>query len=181
MEIKNRERTLLITAIAALVLLVGNSLIYEPLAKSWHDRSDRIKKLQQDVARGTQLLDQRQRLESRWQKMETNTFSTEVSLAQSSLLKAFERWEQDSRIKIDRIAPQWKSGDDYSKLECRADASGSLDSVLRFLYDVEKDQLALKVEMVEISARDNDGQQLSLGLQLSGLILNPPAQQPNHP
>ena len=30
-----------------------------------------------------------------------------------------------------------------------------------------------KVEAVEISSRDNDGQQLSLGLQVSGLLLNP--------
>jgi hypothetical protein len=43
----------------------------------------------------------------------------------------------------------------------------------RFLYDVEQGPLALKVESVELSGRDNDGQQLVLGLQISGLLLNP--------
>ena len=56
--------------------------------------------------------------------------------------------------------------------ECRADAFGSLPSITRFLYEIEKDPLALKIESVEINARDNTGQQLSLGLQVSGLRLN---------
>ena len=44
-----------------------------------------------------------------------------------------------------------------------------------FLYSVERDPMALKLELVELGARDKDGQQLSLGLQLSGLVLNTPA------
>ena len=56
-------------------------------------------------------------------------------------------------------------------LECRADAFGSIQAVTRFLYEVEKDSLALRVEAVEITARDNDGQQLTIGLQVSGLQL----------
>jgi hypothetical protein len=56
-------------------------------------------------------------------------------------------------------------------LECRADAFGNMQALTRFLYDVEKDPLALKVEAVEITTRDNDGQELSLALQVSGLVL----------
>ena len=51
-----------------------------------------------------------------------------------------------------------------------------MSALTRFLYEVEKDPLALRVESVEITSRDNDGQQLSLALQVSGLLLNP--QQP---
>jgi len=32
--------------------------------------------------------------------------------------------------------------------------------------------MALKLESVELGARDKDGQQLSLALQVSGLVLN---------
>jgi len=57
------------------------------------------------------------------------------------------------------------------------EASGNLPSVARFLYEVEKDPMALRIQGAEISSHDNNGQQLSLGLQLSGLILTPAAQQ----
>jgi hypothetical protein len=44
----------------------------------------------------------------------------------------------------------------------------------KFLFDVEKDPLAIKIDAVEITSRDNDGKQLSLAVQLSGLVLTPP-------
>ena len=55
--------------------------------------------------------------------------------------------------------------------ECRVDAAGDLGKLSRFLYSVERDPMALKLELVELGARDKEGQQLSLGLQLSGLVL----------
>jgi hypothetical protein len=39
----------------------------------------------------------------------------------------------------------------------------------KFLFNVERDPMALKIESVEITARDKEGQNLSLGLQISGL------------
>ena len=78
------------------------------------------------------------------------------------------------------MKPQWKRGatDDYSLLECRVDASGSLAALARFVYEVEKSPMALKVEALELSSRDNDGQQLALGLLVSGLRLAPLERKP---
>jgi len=176
-NLKNRQTVLMIVAAAALILLVGDSFILTPLQASWKERAERIKKLEQDVKVGNDLLKQKYRLDSRWNHMQTNTLPADPSLARNELLKALERWEQDSRLKIDRIAPQWKVGDDYTTLECRVDASGSMDAALRFIYDVEKGPPGLKVDVVEISSHDNNGQQLSLGLQLTGLILSTPKPQ----
>ena len=61
--------------------------------------------------------------------------------------------------------------------ECHSDATGNMRSILRFLWDLESDPTGLKVEDVVISSRDNDGQQLSLGIQMSGLVLGPPQPQ----
>jgi hypothetical protein len=109
--------------------------------------------------------------------MRTNTLPASVSAAENEVLKGFERWSQESRISISSIKPQWKQGgDDFMTLECRADAFGNIQALTRFLYELEKDPLALKVEAVEITTRDNDGQQLTLGLQVSGLQLNTAAE-----
>jgi hypothetical protein len=58
-------------------------------------------------------------------------------------------------------------------LDCRVEASGDLGTLSRFVYDIEKDPMALKLESVELSTRDDTGQQLTLGLQISGLVLTP--------
>ena len=132
--------------------------------------------MKKSVNQGTVLLQRESAIRNRWDSMKTNTLPENISAALNEMLQGFERWSQDSRISISSIKPQWKrAGDDYMTLECRADAFGSMQTLTRFLYDVEKDPLALKVDSVEITSRDNEGQQLSLALQVSGLLLNPEA------
>ena len=182
MEIKNRPQTLAIVAIAALAILLGDRLVFTPLVKSWKARSERIAALKKSIAKGTSLLERENVIRGRWEKMRTNTLPNNGSLAESQLLKAFDRWTQDSRVSIGAIKPQWKPVDeDYTTLECRADATGSMEALSKFLFNVEKDSLPLKVEMVDITARDDSGKQLSLGLQLSGLLLLPPPTQTPKP
>jgi hypothetical protein len=172
-KIDNRQQMLAIVAIAAVALLLGDKLIVTPLTKSWKARSTRIADLKKSIDRGKQMIEREQNLRSRWESMVTNTLPSTVSAAENQVLKAFDRWSDASRVTITGIKPQWKRTDeDYLTLECRADASGTIQSLTRFLYEVEQDPLALKVEAIEITARDNDGQQLALGLQVSGLLLN---------
>jgi hypothetical protein len=106
--------------------------------------------------------------------MRTNTLPTEVSVAEGRLLGAFDGWSRESRVSITSIKPQWKRNeDDYMTLECRVDAAGSLSTITRFLYEVEHDPMALRVDSVELNARDTTGGQLTLGLLVSGLVLTP--------
>jgi len=58
------------------------------------------------------------------------------------------------------------------------DASGKISAVTRFLYEIEKDPMAFRLENVEISSRDAEGQMLALGLQISALVLSPQEKQP---
>jgi hypothetical protein len=56
-------------------------------------------------------------------------------------------------------------------LGCRVEASGSLGTLSRFLYDVERGPVALRQDTVELTTHDNTGQQLTLGLEVNGLAL----------
>lgn len=175
MNIKNREQLLGLIAITAVALLVGDRLVRAPLMKAWSARSARIAKLKKEVNDGALLLDRERTIRSRWQNMETNTLPNQLSAAEGQVLKAFDRWSRASNVSISSIRPQWRrTADEFMTLECRADASGNLATLTQFLYEIEKDPLALKVEAIEIAARDNEGQQLTLGVQVSGLMLNPP-------
>ncbi len=175
MNLDNRQQLLGIVAIAAVVLLAGDRLVLTPMIKLWKERSTQIAQLRKSVEQGTHLLERDKVIRERWETMRTNALSGEVSVAENQMLRAFDRWSQDSRIGINGIKPQWKrSSDDYATLECRVDASGGLPEITRFLYEIERDTLGLKLEIVEVTARDDRGQQLALALQVSGLQLNPP-------
>jgi hypothetical protein len=174
-DFKNRQQLLTVIAGAAIALLVGDSLILSPLIKSWQDRSSRITRLRRDIDQGNQSLQSERSIRSRWDTMRTNMLPDDVSIAEGGILKAFDRWSRDSRISITSVKPQWKrNADDYLTLECRVDAFGTLATVSRFLYEIEHDHIALKVDSVEITSKDAEGAQLTLALQVSGLLLNPP-------
>jgi Tfp pilus assembly protein PilO len=172
MNMNKRQQLLAIIAIAVVAIWAGDKLIFTPLTQLWKQRGTQIADLRKSVTQGSLLLDRKRAIRARWDIMRTNTLPTENSVAEDQVLKAFDRWSQDSRISVTSIKPQWKhNADDYATLECRVDAFGSLPNITRFLYDVEKDAMALKVDSLEITTRDNDGQQLSLALQVSGLVL----------
>jgi hypothetical protein len=169
-----RQKLLLILAIVVVGLWAADRMIITPLTNLWKERSAKIVELRKLIVQGKALVDRDSSIRSRWEGMRTNTLPVEPSVAENEVLKAFERWSQDSRISINSIRPQWKrNADDYMTLECRADAFGSIQALTRFLYDLEQDPMALKVDLVEVTSHDNDGRQLSLAVQVSGLVLNP--------
>ena len=174
MKIKNRQQMLALAAGAVVALLIADKIVIEPLIGSWTQRAKDIASLRKKVDDGRSLLRREQSLRGRWEQMQTNTLPNNPSLAELKVLKAFDQWSQGSRVVMNSISHQWKhDSDDYTTLECRVEATGGLSALSRFLHDIENDPMALKLQNVEISSRDNTGQQLTLGLQISGLVLTP--------
>ena len=173
MPTKNRQQLLLILAGTAFGLLLADSLVFSPLTKAWKARSERIAELRKKVENGDKLLQRAEALNSRWAQMQKNALPNNNSVAEQQVLNAFDKWSQDARISVNSITPQWRRDrDDLVTLQCRVDAAGSVGTLAKFLYNVERDPMALKIETVEVAARDKDGQNLSLSLQISGLVLN---------
>ena len=175
MEIKNRQKLLIILAASAVALLLGDRMVLTPLTNTWKERSAKIAALKKSLGDGTAMLQREQPIRERWGQMKTNTLPGNVSVAESRMLNAFDQWARDSRVAVTAIKPQWKPTDeDYMTFECQAEAIGNMDALARFLYEIEKDPLGLKFNGLEISTRDANGQQLSLTLQLSALLLKEP-------
>jgi hypothetical protein len=174
-DLKNRQHLLGLLAAVVIALFLGDKLIVSPLIRSWKARSERIVELKQDVTQGNALLVRAASLQGRWDSMRTNTLPADPSVAESQVQRALERWSQGSGASVTSFRTQWKrSADDYVLIECRLDAAGTLNSLGRFLYEIEADPLGIKVDRADLSTRDNDGQQLNLALTISGLQLMKP-------
>jgi Tfp pilus assembly protein PilO len=172
MKIETRQQFLIVLTIAVAALFVGERLIYEPLANWWSMRSQKVVELRKQVADGRLLLQRERSLRSRWDQMRTNALSADTSLAEQQVLKAFDNWSQDSSVTLTGITPQWNDdASNYVTIDWRVEAAGDLSALSRFLYDIEDGPMALKLESVNISARDDTGQQFTLGLQINGLAL----------
>ena len=172
MKVEERQKFLLILTIAVVALYAGNLLIFEPMGRLWKSRANTIKELRNDVKEGKFLLARESSIRGQWEKMSTNTLPSNTSLAEQQMFTSFDGWSLDSGATVTGITPQWKNDStNYMTLNCRVEASGDLGTLSRFVYDIEKGPTALKLDSIELSAKDTGGQTLNLGLQISGLAL----------
>jgi len=177
-ENKNREKLLAIVTGGCVALWLLNLFVITPMTDSWHSRAARIAGLRKDIEQGTLLIHRQSAIHDRWQSMQTNALSGNPTVAESQLFRAFDQWAQHSGVTLASQKSQQKDTDEgYSLLEWRADITGNIQSVLQFLYDAGTTPMALKVQTVELTSRDDNGRQLALGLQVSGLILSTNAEQ----
>jgi len=175
MQIKNRQKLLLVSALLVIGLFVGDKVVLSPLINSWKARSEKIKELRTQISDGTKILRREEVLRETWGRMEKRSLTNNPSAAEQQFFRAVDQWARDSRVTVSAITPQWKrDADDYMTYQCRLDASGDINTLSRFLFNIQNDPMALRMDSIEIAAHDKQGQQLTLGLQISGLVLNPP-------
>ena len=175
MKIKNRQEFLVVLTIAAFALLVGVNFILEPLGGWWSARQAQIKELRTEVTEGQQLIRRESGIRGRWADMTANALPVNTSLAEQKLLTAVDDWSRSSGAEVTSLMPQWKNeSTNYLTLTCRVETSGDLGALSKFLYDLERGPLALRLDSLELGAHDKDGQQMTLSTEINGLALLQP-------
>ena len=174
-QTSQRQRLLLIVAGAGLLLLILDRLVFTPLGHLWQAHATEIVQLQSAVANGRSIIARASQTQKAWTEMQRNAMAHDAAQAEQDLITAFDRWGRDNTVDLGSIKPQWKRGTDdrSSLLECRVDATGTLPSLSRFLYDLEASPLALRVDSVAVTTRDDFGRKLGLSLVVTGLRLTP--------
>lgn len=175
MKIENRQQFLVVLTVAAFALLVSVNFIIEPLGGWWSSRQKQVKELRVKVDEGGRLLKREAGIRSRWAEMQTNALPANTSLAEQKLLTAVDGWARSSGAEVTSLMPQWKNeSTNYLTLTCRVETSGNLGALSQFLYDLERGPMALRLDSLELSARDKDGRQMTLSTEINGLALVPP-------
>lgn len=174
MEIKNRQQFLVVLTIAAAALFVGVNFIFTPLGHWWSARSKQITELRNQVKDGKLLVQREAGIRSHWSEMQSNALPPGASLAEQNFLHAVDDFARNSGAELTSVMPQWKSeSTNYFTLNCRVESAGDLGALSRFIYSLEKGPMPLRLDTVELGSRDNNGQQMTLGLEINGLALAP--------
>jgi Tfp pilus assembly protein PilO len=172
MNTKNREKTLVLVAIVCVFALIGDKMILTPLLNAWDENAVQIESLQSSLHKGSLLLTREREIRKRWREMQRDAFPNDISQSENLVMKSVNQWVQNSRVTLSSFKPQWRQDEEeYMTLVCRAVTQGSMRDIARFIYEMEKDPLALKVENVEITTRDKTGNVLTLAIRFSGLRL----------
>jgi hypothetical protein len=174
-NLPNRQVLLIKIAAAGVVLLILNSVILSPLGDLWSDHAAEITRLQASVAEGRNLIVRGPSLQRRWREMQAGALPRDRAVSEHDVISDFENWSRSTGVELGSVKPLWKhaASDDYSLVELRLDASGTLSALSRFIYEIETSPRALRLESNELLSRDDSGQRLTLSLIVTGLRLSP--------
>ena len=174
MKADNRQHQLVVVFAVAVGLWLGDLIIFEPLSKIWTANSKKIASLKLQVKEGSAMISNAPAIRGQWTKMTENALTNNTSMAESRVISALNNWSRSSGAEITSIMPQWKyDSTNYWTLNCRVEASGPLQNLGLFIYNLEG-SMALKLDSVELAAHEATGQQLTLGVQISTLALLQP-------
>ena len=173
MQIKNRQQLLVIITLTAVGLLALDRIVRPPLEALWTGRAKQIATLRNNVRDGKALQSRRDSLRSRWDEIQKSTLPNDPTAAEHELNDGLAHWLQFSDVSLQGVAPTWKQGDSpaYKTMEYRVDVSGNINQLSRFLYSLETDRMALRVQSIEFTAKDATGMSIAMGVQVSGLVL----------
>lgn len=170
MESNSRQRLLIIITAICVGALFGDRLVFSPMMNLWDEHSKKIVDLEKSLSKGRMLIDRETNLRQQWEEMSSNSLPKEKSMAEIQVSKAWDRWVTESGVNRLSFKPQWKEDEkDHLTLECRAIAQGNLATIARFLYELEKEKLPLKLHNIEITANDDKGEKLTVNAIFSGL------------
>lgn len=170
-----RQRLLLIASGLLVGLLILDRLVVGPALAHWRARSSELATLERTLQAGRAVVESRERTESSWRHLREGALPRDPSLAEQRLLSSLEAWARTEGVELTGLRPRWRkaTATDASLLECRLDATGSFSALVRLLGELEKSPLALRVESIELTSRDESGQRLSLALSVTGLRFSP--------
>jgi hypothetical protein len=174
MDLRTKDRKTLLTllAAAAVGVLALDNLVLKPYVRAWNARSEAIATLDQRITRGGALLDRADAMERKWRQMQDEALAGDRSTGESNVLRAVSGWVRGSGIALNSWTPEWKSTEPGHELfEIRLGATGDLEEIARFLFELEQDPLAVKVDDLLLAAQDERGRELSMTLRFSGLRL----------
>jgi Tfp pilus assembly protein PilO len=172
MNIKDRQSFLVILTVAVAGLFVLVNFVFTPLQNWWSDRQAQIRQLRLKVNDGNQMIRNERSIRSSWKDMQDNALPADPSQAEQKFLVALDGWARQSGAEITSRMPQWKNDStNYMTLNCRVEAAGDLSALSRFIYNIETGPMMVRLDSVELSSHDNNGQQMTLGLEVNGLAL----------
>jgi hypothetical protein len=94
------------------------------------------------------------------------------SQTENQVLNAVSQWAATSGLTVTSLKPRRIQEEDSGKLEVRVSATGTLPTIVRFLYELEADPQALKVEEVSMTSRDDKGAAINCEVRFTRLDLD---------
>jgi Tfp pilus assembly protein PilO len=167
----SRERLLALAAVGCLSLLALDRLLFTPLSETYRARAAQLDQLGLRISRGSALLDQETSWLRRRDDLQDRCLPALQADAESLVLARLDAWATEAGVALTSLRPSWREErDGPDHLDLQLMATGTLDGIVKFLFLLETEPLALTLEKLELNpAQQGSVTAFNLSLRLDGL------------
>jgi Tfp pilus assembly protein PilO len=173
MAFTKRERTVIVVAIITVSLLVADKYLVSPMLEQYSQAKQNREKLKTELQQSLTAIERKNMLQKQWNQMKEAGLADDYEQMESSVL----RYIRDSSLKdnlvLSSVQPERVSvSRDIGETEFIVSASGSMDSVTKFLWDLETAKLPVKIKNLQLGSNDETARQMSLQVKLSSVYID---------
>jgi len=172
MTFSRRERAILLATVAVLGALMLDRFALTPLL-DWSDRVEaRQSVLVRKMAGARTVLQRRRVMEPRWRSMIAGGLKGDPGEAESQILHAVGQWAREAGVNLVSLRPERSTEETaLPEIDVQVSAAGPMAAVSRFLWRLETADIPVRAKSLQLSARKEGADDLSLQLKISTLYL----------
>ncbi len=179
MGLSKRERIILIAALASVGLFVAVKFVIDPVQAKRNELESQRQQLLGDLNEAELLIGNHGRMQKKWNAMLSDGLRNETE-AESRILDALREWSAAANMALSSIRPERVSSDKgLQEMIFTVAGRGTLDSVARFLWEIETAALPVKIKDMQLGSSSESGDSMSLQLHLSALYLGTQQKEAN--
>lgn len=169
-----RERAIAITAGVAIGALALNQIFIDPLLARADEANARAQIAQDELDAADSIAQNRLRAKRNWKEMSGGTVPSDYQSAEGQLVNLIPAWASRAGMNLTSITPERSENEEgFGKITLRAAGTGDLESVGRFLYEVQIADVPVRVSDVSITARSEGEDDLAIQLGISTIYSLP--------
>jgi len=176
MDLSRREKYIAIAALATVLILVLDQYAVTPVMDQLQEVAAEKAALVAQLSEAQSLF-KRQRLHAaRWRGMLESGMKRKPEEAESAIFHALREWSRQSGLSGSAVKPgKTDEQPDLVRLSFQVAAAGRMKTVAKFLWLIETATVPIRIEQLQLGARKDGEDDLSLQLKLSSICLPAPA------
>jgi len=179
MILTKRERLVGAAALAVIAMLVADRFLVSPWVDGRAALAAEKARVLGEISRARDLERRQKELAPRWEKMLASGMATDAAAAESAVLNAVRLWAEESGLALVSLKPEGSiQRGELREIAVQAVGTGPMRGVSAFLWRIESAELPVKVRDLQLAARKEGTDDLSLQVRVAALCAVPAPPKP---
>jgi len=168
MALTGRERKIMYLAATAVVLLILNTYLLDPILARRDEAAKKRLDLQGQVDQSLATLKRKKQLQRRWDEMVEAGLGNDPQKAEAMVYRHLEESSERSGLELGSVQPDRLSTEgELGEIDFVLSGTGSMRSVTQFLWELETATIPLKVKSYQLGSKNEMAEVMTIQVVLS--------------